>query len=209
MTYSTSSNQTHYPACVWMDTDHGDDIDVQPKPITNRQMKINMNAYGGDALLPENANLDYICGATIFTWDIADPIAGPTPRGPMPQSSIDSRSLSTNDDATPQRMYDYKQPRKPRPRNQASADKLVINSRPEQSAITLCNSPTSRGSDFVSVDEDLFCDMDTKTLYPLCSQKVTTGCFDVDAEKLQLRKRGEGRFTRSLTKRYKKIVTVD
>jgi hypothetical protein len=44
-------------------------------------------------------------------------------------------------------------------------------------------------SDFVSVDEGLFCDMETKTLYPLCGADVKVSCFDLEAEKMQLRRR--------------------
>ncbi|KAK4631167.1 hypothetical protein CLAFUR4_03779 [Fulvia fulva] len=121
-TYSAAANETHYGKCVWMDTDHGDDIDYQPQAITNRQMKINMNAYGGDALKEENRNLEYICGATIFTWDIAIPIDVPTPKGPVPLSSLDSRDAGLRK----RYDYDYKQPGTPRQRSQNSAERLVV-----------------------------------------------------------------------------------
>ncbi|KAL1586509.1 hypothetical protein WHR41_05280 [Cladosporium halotolerans] len=71
---TTESGEPYFPKCTWIDTDGGVDIDKDPVPITNRQMKINLLAYGGDAA---GKGLDYYCGATIFTHDNADPIAGP------------------------------------------------------------------------------------------------------------------------------------
>ncbi|KAF9902462.1 hypothetical protein EC991_004879 [Linnemannia zychae] len=45
------------------------------------------------------------------------------------------------------------------------------------SAIELCDSPTSWGSSFFSVEEGVFCDMSTKTKIPLCKAGETEGCF--------------------------------
>lgn len=43
-----------------MDTDHEEDIDKDPVAITNRQMKIDIMAYGANAA---DKGLDYYCGA--------------------------------------------------------------------------------------------------------------------------------------------------
>ncbi|KAG0196198.1 hypothetical protein BGX28_010429, partial [Mortierella sp. GBA30] len=45
------------------------------------------------------------------------------------------------------------------------------------SAIELCDSPTSWGSSFFSIEEGVFCDMSTKTKVPLCKAGETEGCF--------------------------------
>ena len=59
---------------------------------------------------------------------------------------------------------------------------VVISTSPNHSAKQLCQSPTSWGHDFVSVPENLFCDMSTKKLWPVCDDTgkagVTGGCFD-------------------------------
>ena len=47
-------------------------------------------------------------------------------------------------------------------------------------ATSLCESKTSRGPDFVSLTEGKFCDMETKTLWPVCKDKVDDDCFDND-----------------------------
>lgn len=63
----------------------------------------------------------------------------------------------------------------------------------------------------MSVDEGLFCDMETKTLHPLCGEDKKTGCFDLEAGKMQLRRRdGVKMRPRSpAVKQYKKIVYAD
>jgi hypothetical protein len=197
-----------------MDTDDGKDIDVNPVAITLRQLKINTFGYGADS---KDKGLDYFCSATIFTHDDTDPIEA-RPAGSYARSSlghsggmpIDPRSRQQPRSGT-LRPRAEKKPKKPRARNQRSADRLLVNSRPEQSARKLCNSPTSRGSDFASVDEGLFCDMDTKTLYPLCSATHKTDCFDLEADEMQMRKRDmQGLYARDAApKRYKKIQYVD
>ncbi|KAG0007227.1 hypothetical protein BGZ80_004921 [Entomortierella chlamydospora] len=45
------------------------------------------------------------------------------------------------------------------------------------SAIELCDSPTSWGSSFFSIEEGVFCDMSTKTKVPVCKAGETEGCF--------------------------------
>ncbi|KAF9282956.1 hypothetical protein BGZ74_002050 [Mortierella antarctica] len=45
------------------------------------------------------------------------------------------------------------------------------------SAIELCDSPTSWGSSFLSLDEGILCDMSTKTKIPICKVGETGGCF--------------------------------
>ncbi|KAG0250026.1 hypothetical protein DFQ27_009653 [Actinomortierella ambigua] len=44
------------------------------------------------------------------------------------------------------------------------------------SAIALCDSPTSWGSSFYSIDEGVFCDMSTKTKYQICDANSTKPC---------------------------------
>lgn len=53
--------------------------------------------------------------------------------------------------------------------------------------------------------------MDAKTLYPLCHGDVQAGCFDLEADELQLRKRdGPGLVSRDApVKKYKKTSYWD
>lgn len=200
-----------YPKCTWMDTDQGADIEFDQQLITNRQMKINMYAYGGNST---QRPLPYLCGATIFSWDTADPIEA-LPGGPICPACNSTKANSTvkRDSANFNEVGHTIRSSRPRPsRSQKSADRLIVSSRKSQSAVELCKSPTSRGSDFASTNEGLFCDMSTRTLYPLCSNTTTSDCFDLEAEEMQLTRRGAddgvpGRVERR--KRYKRISYWD
>ena len=66
-------------------------------------------------------------------------------------------------------------------------DHLIVTPYPEHSAIELCQSETSWGPDEVSLNERIFCDMGTKTLFPLCDDKIEHDCFNLDIEMLVLR----------------------
>ena len=52
------------------------------------------------------------------------------------------------------------------------------------SALKLCQSDTSLSPDFVSFSEGIFCDMATKTPWPLCSTTVTDECYHWDTHTL-------------------------
>ena len=63
----------------------------------------------------------------------------------------------------------------PRPKR-AVDTRLVVSSDPSHTATDLCNSDTSRGPDFISVTEGLFCDMETRQLLKVCTDGVNTDC---------------------------------
>lgn len=56
----------------------------------------------------------------------------------------------------------------------------------DQLATTLCESPTSSGPDLVSFEEGKFCDMGTRTIWPLCAHRDDKDCFDVEANDMRL-----------------------
>jgi hypothetical protein len=62
---------------------------------------------------------------------------------------------------------------------------VVVSEHGDHSASELCKSASAAGPDFVSTKEGLFCDMCTGELWPLCSQAVPTGCFDVDLKAMR------------------------
>jgi hypothetical protein len=65
--------------------------------------------------------------------------------------------------------------------------RLVRSSRPEHSAVTLCESDSSVGPDFVSLHEGKFCDMTTREILPLCASGIAGDCFDDSAKSLRVR----------------------
>ncbi|KAG4434486.1 hypothetical protein IFR05_010029 [Cadophora sp. M221] len=72
---------------------------------------------------------------------------------------------------------------------------LVISNYEGHSARELCENDRSMGPDFVSRREELFCDMCTRAVWPLCSTEKSVNCFDLRKLKLrisQITRRGDG-----------------
>ncbi|MCJ1441929.1 MAG: hypothetical protein MMC23_002421 [Stictis urceolatum] len=61
---------------------------------------------------------------------------------------------------------------------------LVSSDHERHSAKHLCQSEDSWGPDFISTREEMFCDISTKQLWPLCkgSYKLTEACFDYETK---------------------------
>ncbi|KAK7917358.1 hypothetical protein PG985_010966 [Apiospora marii] len=56
-------------------------------------------------------------------------------------------------------------------RGRRGFDNLIVTYDPGHSAKELCESATSYGADTVSMAERIFCDMEKKTMYPLCQEE--------------------------------------
>lgn len=66
----------------------------------------------------------------------------------------------------------------PTKRSLALRSKLISSPHEKHSARALCESDTSHGPDFVSHSEGLFCDMGTKSVWPICkATEVEVGCY--------------------------------
>lgn len=68
-------------------------------------------------------------------------------------------------------------------------------------ATVLCQSPYSRGPDFISLAEGMHCDMESRIVTPLCDRQADDDCFSVDEKTLQ----GQIK-KRSVHKQYARIV---
>jgi hypothetical protein len=55
----------------------------------------------------------------------------------------------------------------------------------QHNATHLCNSDNSKGPDFVSLVEEVFCDMEKKESWPICSDKIAHGCFDCEVNQMR------------------------
>jgi hypothetical protein len=62
---------------------------------------------------------------------------------------------------------------------------VVVSEHEDHTASELCMSNSAAGPDFVSTKEGLFCDMCTGELWPLCSEAVPTGCFDLNLKAMK------------------------
>ncbi|KAF2498571.1 hypothetical protein BU16DRAFT_579673 [Lophium mytilinum] len=70
-------------------------------------------------------------------------------------------------------------------RSEVFKSTLISSPYEEHSARQLCKSESSFGPDVVSEKEGLFCDMDEKKLWPLCSEKVKVACFDTNTNSMR------------------------
>ncbi|KAL2062375.1 hypothetical protein VTL71DRAFT_6641 [Oculimacula yallundae] len=81
------------------------------------------------------------------------------------------------------------------PRSPCEENHLVVSNYEGHSARKLCENVNSMGPDFVSRTEQLFCDMCTRTVWPLCAKVASVNCFDMDKSKLrvsQITRRSDG-----------------
>lgn len=66
-----------------------------------------------------------------------------------------------------------------RRRSQRSDNRLVVSALAHQNATELCAAPNSFGPDFVSVEEGVYCNMETHETAPLCERDgKAPECFD-------------------------------
>ncbi|EEP78502.1 predicted protein [Uncinocarpus reesii 1704] len=71
-------------------------------------------------------------------------------------------------------------------RSKFMRDVLVVSGWPQHKAEELCKSETSVGPDFASLSDKLFCDMEHKELWPLCTNgTITNACFDVSTKTMR------------------------
>lgn len=90
-----------------------------------------------------------------------------------------------------------------------SRKQLVVSEIEGQSAEELCRHPKSRGPDFISRVEMVFCDMTTKTTHPLCEGSVQTDCFALDHAGQKIKKCGteQGGNSDALHRSYGKVLS--
>lgn len=63
--------------------------------------------------------------------------------------------------------------------------RLVVSKYTQHSAIELCESLYSLGPDMVSVPESMFCDMSEKQLWPVCTDRAASYCFDMNTQSVR------------------------
>ena len=119
-----------------------------------------------------------------------------------PSSAIDGKVIQ------PQSSSRHRS-RRQTSRSSWTQKQLIVSPDPQHAATMLCESATSSGPDFVSLSEGLYCDMDEKTLWPICSSVNTaTSCFDMTSNSLLLPAASSGskrQVTRG-SKTYEKVI---
>lgn len=71
-------------------------------------------------------------------------------------------------------------------RRNTSDTRVVVTKEAGYNTTELCTSETSWGPDFVSLNEGLYCDMDSRELLSVCQQdKDVVPCFDAEAMQIE------------------------
>ncbi len=130
-------------------------------------------------------------------------VKNPKPGAPRPEKKREcypgymGQMICTRDESSARLRSTERKKAKPTGKR-FMAGRLVISEHRGQSAKEVCESRSSAGPDFYSAEEKLFCDMETKKLYPACGQSTdNTICFDVTTKKLRS-VAGAGRLRRDL-----------
>ena len=179
------------PSCVWIDRDHSNNIRFQG-------FGLHITDFRGtkERAAQWQENKDLMCKAAprfkmYEKMKAEDPIPffippleyGTDATDKDPQTVLDKGRWVLYEDGpnVNKAVVDAETP-PPQPpklrRRQEQARYVIMSKSPNHSARELCDSPTSFGQDFVSLDEGLFCDMSEKRLWPLCRGTKVTGCFD-------------------------------
>lgn len=174
---------TYTPKCVWIDKDHS----------------YGMKAQGLSLHMPDFSSTN----AKVQQYnDMPDTLCKSTPRMKMwgeiwPDSLIPTfqpplKYTDAGADDNPQRVIDKtKRSDRETPRRVKRGNSnnrpghLVVSAMDGHSAKELCQSENSLGADFVSTTEGVYCDMTTKEQWFLCSDKITTGCFDLNTKTIR------------------------
>ena len=157
------SDDGHKPAYTWLDQDHSNGINAAA-------VQIHMQDFTNLSSNPDT-NSDYYCHlpAMIFEYNMDE--TGQPDSFWNSKRTIDKRQTTSHRDRI-------------KPRSAAMASHIISSQDTSHSALKLCQSDTSYSPDFVSFAEGIFCDMDTKTPWPLCSATVTDDCYDWDTQTL-------------------------
>jgi hypothetical protein len=181
------------PRCAWLDADHSAQInaravsfhlnDMQPEPQKLAQYDENQDtlckssprfSFWGN-LLPDgvppffNPPLKYTGdnGADVDITKVLD-----DPENPVDKGKFLRRRRTANARRSQQRGSNH------------DTTRLIISDQ-NDNVREVCEHPNSYGWDIVSSKQGLFCCMEHKQLYPLCSASVTNKCFDLDVKTLR------------------------
>ena len=177
---STSTGDSFNPPCGWLDSDASaghtlvgfrvDILELQNIPNINAWGKNDVQGYCTKTFQFSGSSQDQYVKGNLDTVGEGDTTKKRDMNKPK---STTNQTLSVTDVAGHRR-------------------KLVVSTYEGQSAQELCDSATSRGPDFVSLDEGKYCDMSEKKVYKLCSGRYTRNCFSLDRDGKRLRRRDGG-----------------
>jgi hypothetical protein len=189
------------PKCVWLDGNHDGGINA-------RAISFHLNDLAGDPdkIAQYQENRDTLCKSSprFSYWGNLLPDGTPTFFKPKLQYIGDngrdvdiSKVLDDPNHPVDKSVYLHQgehKSRKSRNRRQLGGrsqgsnhdlNHLIITDRPDAGAREVCEHPNSYGWDIANTHEGLFCDMQHKILYPICTETTTQNCFDLTAKTLK------------------------
>ncbi|KKY32485.1 hypothetical protein UCDDA912_g07557 [Diaporthe ampelina] len=171
----------HFPNCLWIDLDGG-------APATAFQVNwVDMTPADNDTRMGKSPK-DMCQSPSFHIYQHHDPDSiiyhdrendrqGPSPSAALKRSEPAppvKRSKSRRTAAEAQLAFEQKY-----------GNMLVVDDVPSHTAHALCESATSAGPSFVNPEHGYFCDMQTKTIHPVCKmQNGTAVCFEMEQEQL-------------------------
>lgn len=179
------------PRCVWLDADHSTKINARAVSFHLNDMNPNQ-----DKMEQYNQNMDTLCKSTprfSFWGDLLPNAIVPFFNPPLKYTGDNGADVDIKkvlDD--PKHPYDKGKPMRKRhtkarrEENKGSnhdVTKLIISESDDVKEV--CEHPNSYGWDIVSKKQSLFCCMQHKQLYPLCTQAIKDKCFDLEAKSLR------------------------
>ncbi|KAL8820421.1 MAG: hypothetical protein Q9191_007519 [Dirinaria sp. TL-2023a] len=202
----TSDNQVYRPDCFWLD-----DGKKPQHPL--KEMWADMGAIvSGASVEGSNTSTATYCNDQVMKFSSVkvSKTSNQVPAGlnqdskgsntpPSKRSRIMGSSHHAAPSAMPKTYVNGTQTNDtlPGPLNgtfisiNGTQNQLVISDIESHSAKELCAHPNSRGPDFVSQAENLFCDMTTRAIHSLCTSSQTTDCFSIDYSRKRMMKRDQ------------------
>ncbi|MCJ1366312.1 hypothetical protein MMC16_005440 [Acarospora aff. strigata] len=201
----------YQPACIWIDRDHSYGLRYQ-----GFGFHINDFAATDERAKQYDQNRSLMCNAAprfkmyekMNSDDYIPFFSPPLEYEPKkltdkdPKAVLDKKRWGMPKEGPNIKKADIDKNDKPKMARREDPDKMngrknfttvIISKSENHSAKELCQSSMSRGPDFVSLEEQLFCDMDAKRTWPLCSTSKTDGCFDQTTSTMKAGKGLRGR----------------
>lgn len=151
----------HKPDCTWLDQDHSNAIWAAAVQIHMEDFTNTTSNYSRDPT--------FYCSSPVLLFEHDNYQTGAGDHFWTAKRRVKQR------DTLVKRI---------KPRSAAMNSTIISSADPSHSAVKLCESDTSYGPDFVSLSEGIFCDMATKTPWPLCSKSVAENCYEWDSHTL-------------------------
>ncbi|KAH5528916.1 hypothetical protein HBI29_009080 [Parastagonospora nodorum] len=180
------------PRCVWLDADHSNGINARALSFHLNDMVPNP-----DKTEEYQQDMDMLCKSTprfSFWGDLLPDGRIPFFKPPLQYTGdngadidrsrvLDDPNHPYNKGASMRRRSTLKARREENKGSNYDVTQLIVSESDDVREV--CEHPNSYGWDIVSKKQSLFCCMEHKQLYPLCTPAITDRCFDLDAKTLR------------------------